>query len=72
MGSGGYPTVIPKWEKAEQELIDRGESIGWPQHAKHWFFAHGGSLDPEIRKVVYGKKPNYSRKISSRSLHRSK
>jgi hypothetical protein len=24
MGSGGYPTVIPNWKKAEEELIDRG------------------------------------------------
>jgi hypothetical protein len=24
MGSGGCPTAIPKWKKAEQELIDRG------------------------------------------------
>jgi hypothetical protein len=24
MGSGSYPTVIPKWKKVEQELIDRG------------------------------------------------
>jgi hypothetical protein len=40
MGSGGYPTAISKWKKAEQELIDRGlvpESLDWPEHAKHWF-----------------------------------
>jgi hypothetical protein len=57
MGSGGYPIAIPKWEKAEQELIDRGlvlEFLDWPEHAKHWFFAHGGHLDPETEKVMYG------------------
>jgi len=38
MGSGGYPTAIPMWEKAEQELIDKGlvpESVDWPERAKH-------------------------------------
>jgi hypothetical protein len=57
MGSGGYPTAIPKWEKAEQELIDRGlvpESLDWPERAKHWFFIHGGRLDLDTGNVVYG------------------
>jgi hypothetical protein len=47
------------WEKAEKELIDRGlvlESLDWPERAKHWFFAHGGRLDLETRKVVYGER----------------
>jgi hypothetical protein len=59
MGSGGYQTAVPKWEKAEKELIDRGlvpESLEWPERAKHWFFAHGGSLDLETGKVVYGER----------------
>jgi hypothetical protein len=56
MGSGGYPTAIPKWKKARQELIDRGlvsESLDWPERAKHWFFTHKGRLDIETGKVVY-------------------
>jgi len=59
MGSGGYPTTILKWEKTEQELIDRGlvpESVDWPERAKHCFFAHRGSLDPKTGKVVYGER----------------
>jgi hypothetical protein len=32
------------------------ESIDWPEHAKYWFFSHGGTLDPEIKKIVFGKK----------------
>jgi hypothetical protein len=59
MGLGGYPTAIPKWKNVEQELIDRGlvpESLDWPERAKHWFFAHGGRLDLETRKVVYGER----------------
>jgi hypothetical protein len=57
MGSGAYPTTIPKWKKAEQELIDRGlvpESLDWPERAKHWFFTHGGYLDLKTKKVMYG------------------
>jgi hypothetical protein len=59
MGSGGYPTAIPKWKKAEQELIDRGlvpEFFDWPERAKHWFFTHRGCLDLETRKVMYGER----------------
>jgi len=59
MGSGGYPTTIPKWEKSKQELIDRGlvpEYVDWPERAKHWFFTHGGSLALETGKVVYGER----------------
>jgi hypothetical protein len=57
MGSGGYPTAIPKWEKAKQELIDtvlEPESVDWPKCTKHWFFTHKGSLGLETRKVMYG------------------
>jgi len=38
MGSGGYQTAIPMWEKAEKEIIDKGlvpESLEWPKHEKH-------------------------------------
>jgi hypothetical protein len=59
MGSGGYPTAIPKWEKAEQELIDKGlvlEFLNWPERAKHWFFAHRDRLDLETGKVMYGER----------------
>jgi hypothetical protein len=59
MGSSGYPTAIPKWKKAKQELIDRGlvpESLDWTERAKHWFFTHGGRLDLETRKVMFGER----------------
>jgi hypothetical protein len=58
MGSGGYPTAIPKWKKAKQELIDRRlvpESLDCSESAKHWVFAHEGRLDLETIKVMYGK-----------------
>jgi len=59
MGSGGYETAIPKWQKMETDLIAKGikpESAKWPQSAKNWFFGHGGSLNPETGVAVYGQK----------------
>ena len=49
MGSGGYDTAIPKWQKMEADIIAKGiepESAKWPPRSKNWFFGHGGRLDP--------------------------
>jgi len=59
LGSGGYRTAIPKWQKLKQEILERGikpESLHWPEHAKYWFFGHRETIDQETRKVVYGEK----------------
>ena len=32
------------------------EFVDWPECNKHWFFTHGGSLDLETEKVVYGER----------------
>ena len=59
MGSGGYATAIPKWEKIEANILAKGvtpESLNWPKHAKNWFFAHGRRLNLETEKLVYGPK----------------
>lgn len=59
LGSGGYRSAIPKWERMEREILAKGiepESINWPERAKYWFFGHGGSLDLETGKIVYGAK----------------
>lgn len=47
-GQGGYRTAIPKWEKMEKDLIEKGitpATLHWPKRAKWYFFAHGGTLD---------------------------
>jgi len=34
LGTGGYRTAIPKWQKLEQEILERGiepESLHWPE-----------------------------------------
>ena len=57
LGSGGYPTAIKKWNKMEANLLAKGitpESLKWGERAKNCFFAHGGTLDQEIGKCVYG------------------
>ena len=57
LGSGGYPTAIKKWNKMEADLLAKGirpESLEWGERAKNWFFGHGGTLDQETGKCVYG------------------
>ena len=57
MGSGDYPTTIKKWNKMEAYLLAKGitpESLEWGERAKNWFFTHGGTLDQETGKCVYG------------------
>ena len=42
--------VIPKWQKMEDDLTTRGiipATFDWPQRAKYFFYALGGSLNPE-------------------------
>ena len=61
MGSGGYRSAIPKWQNLEAEITAKGiipETIekNWPQCAKNWFYAHGGSLNPDTGKLIFGQK----------------
>jgi hypothetical protein len=59
LGSGGYRSAIPKWAKIESEILAKEiepESINWPARAKFWFFGHGGRLDLETGKIVFGPK----------------
>ena len=49
LGQGGYKLAVPKWEKMEQDLLDRGiqpATMNWPERSRTWFYGHGGSLDP--------------------------
>ena len=59
MGSGGYATSIPKWQKIEAYLIAKGvvpKSAPWPERTKRWFLGHGGGLDLVTGKLVHGTK----------------
>jgi hypothetical protein len=59
MGSGGYKTMEPKWEKMEADLMAKNiipDTANWPERTKSWYFGVGGSLDPETGKLVPGEK----------------
>ena len=56
---GGYKLAIPKWEKMEQDLLDRGiqhATMNWPERSRTWFYGHRGSLDPLTGACIYGPK----------------
>ena len=47
--------MIPKWQKMEDDLTARGiipSTFDWPQRAKHFFYAHGGSLNLEDGSLI--------------------
>ena len=53
----GYKLAIPKWEKIEQDLLDRGiqpATMNWPERSRTWFYGHGGSLDPLTGACIMG------------------
>src|SRR5215216_2698252 len=54
MGQGGYRAGIPKWEKLGNELRAKNitlETDDWVEHARNWFYGHGGTLDSEGRCI---------------------
>jgi hypothetical protein len=58
LGSRGYETAIPKWDKKEQEMIAKGitpEPIldEWEMRETNWFLAHGGSYDELTGDLIY-------------------
>ena len=58
LGQGGYKLAIPKWEKMEQDLLDRDiqrATMNCPERSRTWFYGHGGSLDP---LTVWQNRPN--------------
>jgi hypothetical protein len=55
LGQGGYASAIPKWQKMEDDLVARGivpVTFNWPLRAKHYFYAHVGSLNMEDGSFV--------------------
>ena len=59
LGTGGYKSAIPKWEKMEADLTASGITPGndaWPERARHWWYGHGGELDPETGATIFREK----------------
>ena len=57
LGPGGYECVMPKWDKKEQELLDKGIKPEWMREdwelrARNWFLAHGSSYDEQTGDLV--------------------
>ena len=57
LGPGGYETAIPKWDKKEQDLLDKGivpEPLRdeWELRARNWFLAHDGSYDEKTGDLI--------------------
>ena len=55
MGQAGYKGSLPKWEKLENDLLDKGvtpEPFHWDSRTRSWFYGHGGTLDSE-GKCIY-------------------
>jgi hypothetical protein len=55
LGPGGYEVARPKWDLAEQEMMDAGVTpvtLSWPPRCRTWFYAHGGKLDPKTGEVL--------------------
>ena len=55
MGTGGYKTVVPKWEQTDARLIAAGilpDTTEWPERSRHWFYGHGALEAPETGKAI--------------------
>jgi hypothetical protein len=49
---------VPKREAMEADMRTKGITLGtegWPERAKHWWYGHGGSLDPVIGECIHRK-----------------
>jgi hypothetical protein len=55
MGSGGYKTSVPEWDKKDAALIARGVILATqqlPPRARNWFLGHGGYVDEQTGELV--------------------
>jgi hypothetical protein len=55
MGSGGYKSSLPEWDKKDAELIARGiipATQQLPGRARNWFLGHGGYVDEQIGELI--------------------
>ena len=57
LGTGGYVTAMPKWDKIEEALLAKGiipEPIRdeWEQRARIFFLGHGSEYDNETGNLV--------------------
>jgi len=71
LGSCGYMSAIPKWERMEREMMARGvvpQTIreNWGEHSKQSLYGRGGTVDPVTGLLDWG--PEISR-AAERLVH---
>jgi hypothetical protein len=57
LGSGGYKVAMPKWDQMEHDCIACGlipTTIDWPEQARTYYYAHGGTINSEDGTLVSG------------------
>ena len=50
---------MPKWEAMEADMRAREitpGTDGWPERSKHWWYVHGGTLNPETGAKIFQEK----------------
>jgi hypothetical protein len=55
MGSGGYKTSVPEWDKKDADLIAKGvipATQQLPPRARNWFLGHGGYVDEQTGELI--------------------
>jgi hypothetical protein len=55
MGSGGYKTSMPGWDKKDTNLIARGiipTTQQLPGRARSWFSGHGENVDEQTGELI--------------------
>jgi hypothetical protein len=55
MGSGGYKTSVPKWDKKDADLIAQGIILATqqlPRKARYWFNGHGRYVDEQTGELI--------------------
>jgi hypothetical protein len=55
MGSGGYKTSVPEWDKKDADLIARRiipATQQFPRRARNWFYVHGRNIDEQTGELI--------------------
>jgi hypothetical protein len=55
MGSGGYKTSVPQWDKKDADLIARGivpATQQFPRRPRNWFYGHGRNIDEQTGELI--------------------
>ena len=55
LGAAGYKKAVKKWQKMEQDLMDKGirpATWEWPDRSKWWLFANSVTLNPLTGTLV--------------------